>query len=54
MNQLAELLARADTQLEQIAVSGADAYRMCNARTLLKAVYDAIQKQPTEEVSEDG
>lgn len=54
MNQLAELLARADAQLELITVRGQDAYRMVNARTLLKAVYDALQK-PTEEVTtEDG
>lgn len=56
MDQLTELLARTDAQLEQIAVSGQDAYRMVNARTLLKAVFDALQskKVENEEVTDDG
>lgn len=57
MEQIINLLAKADVQLKQIAVSGADAYRMVNARTLLKAAFDALQ-QPTEqaeqEVTDDG
>lgn len=54
MEQILNLLAKADAELEHISVHGGDAYRMVNARTLLKAVYDALQK-PTEEVTtEDG
>lgn len=49
MEQIASLLAKADAQLEQIAVKGSDAYLMVNARTLLKAAFDALNKPPEEE-----
>ena len=54
MNQLQYLLARADAQLEQINVSGADVYRMVNARNIIKSVYDALQDEKPKEVSDDG
>lgn len=52
MNQILELLVRADKQLEQIAVKGVDTYLMVNARTLLKTAYDALNKPPEEEKGE--
>lgn len=54
MEQIMNLLAKADAQLEQIAVKGSDAYLMVNARTLLKAAYDALNKPPESEVKEDN
>lgn len=54
MEQILNLLAKADSQLEQIAVKGADAYLMVNARTLLKAAFDALNKPPEEEKEEDN
>lgn len=53
MKQIASLLAKADAQLEQIAVKGSDAYLMVNARTLLKAAFDALNT-PKEEMVDDG
>lgn len=50
MEQIINLLAKADAQLEQIAVKGSDAYLMVNARTLLKAAFDALSKPPEAEV----
>ena len=52
MEQILNLLAKADSQLEQIAVKGSDAYLMVNARTLLKAAFDALNKPPEEEKGE--
>lgn len=53
MEHILNLLAKADAQLEQIAVKGSDAYLMVNARTLLKAAFDALNT-PKEEVTDDG
>ena len=53
MEQIASLLAKADAQLEQIAVKGSDAYLMVNARTLLKAAFDALNKPPEEKGEQD-
>lgn len=53
MKQILNLLAKADAQLEQIAVKGADAYLMVNARTLLKAAFDALNKPHEAEVKEE-
>lgn len=53
MEQILNLLAKADAQLELIPVKGADAYLMVNARTLLKAAFDALNK-PKEEGEDDG
>lgn len=53
MEQILSLLSKADAQLEQIAVKGADAYLMVNARSLLKAAFDALNT-PKEEVVDDG
>lgn len=52
MEQILSLLAKADAHLEQIAVKGADAYLMVNARSLLKAAFDALNKPPEEEKGE--
>ena len=57
MEQIASLLAKADAQLEQIAVKGSDAYLMVNARTLLKAAFTpaepaAEDENPAEEIAE--
>lgn len=54
MDQIKALLIKADQQLEEINVKGADAYRLVNARSLLKAAYDALQSATSTEVSEDG
>lgn len=54
MEQILGLLAKADSQLEQIAVKGADAYLMVNARTLLKAAFDALNTPKEEEATDDG
>lgn len=48
MEQIMNLLAKADSQLEQISVKGADAYLMVNARSLLKAAFDSLNAQPSE------
>lgn len=53
MDQIKALLIKADSQLEEITVKGTDAYRLVNARNLLKAAYDALTVEQTE-VSEDG
>ena len=52
MKQIIYILEKADSQLEQIAVRGNDAYLMVNARSLLKAAYDALNK-PSEEVEDN-
>ena len=54
MEQILNLLAKADAQLEQIAVKGSDAYLMVNARSLLKAAFDALNTPKEEEVTDDG
>ena len=54
MNQLQDMLIRIDTQLERISVCGADAYRMINARNLIKALYDLVKEQQKGDVSNDG
>lgn len=54
MEQILNLLAKADSHLEQISVKGADAYLMVNARTLLKAAFDALNAPKDEEVTDDG
>ena len=52
MEQILNLLAKADAQLEQIAVRGTDTYLMVNARSLLKAAYDALNNPPEAEKEE--
>lgn len=52
MEQILNLLAKADAQLEQIAVKGSDAYLMVNARSLLKAAFDALNT-PKKEVEDN-
>lgn len=54
MDKIKALLAKADEQLDSISVKGSDAYRLVNARNLLKAAYDALQSATSTEVSEDG
>lgn len=54
MDQIKALLVKADEQLDSISVKGSDAYRLVNARNLLKAVFDALQNVKQTEVSEDG
>lgn len=48
MEQILNLLAKADSQLEQISVKGTDAYLMVNARSLLKAAFDSLSVQQSE------
>lgn len=52
MDQIIGLLIKADSQLEQIAVRGNDAYLMVNARSLLKAAFDALNA-PKKEVEDN-
>ena len=54
MDQIKALLIKADSQLEEISVKCADAYRLVNARNLLKAAFDALQTVEQTEVSEDA
>ena len=54
MEQILGLLSKADAQLEQIAVRGNDAFLMVNARSLLRAAFDALNKPKEEEVVDNG
>lgn len=54
MEDLVSLLAKADAQLEQVSVKGNDAFYLVNARSLLKAAFDMLNKPKEEEVTDDG
>lgn len=54
MEQILNILARADAQLEQIPVKGSDVYLMVNARGLLKKAFDMLNQSKPEEVVDDG
>lgn len=54
MEQIANLIAKADAQLAQIAVKGNDAFLLVNARSILKTAYDMLTTPNKEEVTDDG
>lgn len=49
MNTALKLMIEADKTLERISVKADDVYAMANARSLLKAAYDAIRKEAEHE-----
>lgn len=52
MNQTLSILISADNLLDTISVKGNDVFQLAKARTMLKEVFDELNKQC--EVKEDG
>lgn len=52
MEQVLNYLVNADKHLETISVKGADVYALVNARSAIKAAYDALKKEAEKSVPE--
>lgn len=52
MKQALDYLAQADRHLETISVRGTDVYAMVNARSALRAAYEAIKKEAEKDADE--
>ena len=52
--QARNLLAKADSLLEQISVKGDDVFRFAQARQAMKAAFDALNPEPEHEYRTEG
>lgn len=54
MNEVIELLVKADSTLKDISVKDEDVYRMRNARVYLKTAFDVLEIIAAQEQQKEG